>query len=492
MRTFDGAAWLLAERAATAIRDRARPVRLALQRTPTGPAATLHPLALRLAAAMARGDDLAVLRAAQALGAFDIALPIADQLAATDVAPSAWPAIVGVWLACRGRAAIPPLAPTALAALARSDEGIGLLRILAQAPPPSRTWRLPSGGIDADGLAMAIAAGDVDAATVERLLRDSPAALLRDPALHLLASNAARHTAPGQAAQALAHALRAYGMPTGTFTAVDGVPVAFAGVDAARPGALVSIIVAAYNAAPTIERAIVSLLAQSHRNLEILVGDDASTDDTLARVRARFATDPRVRLFASGANQGAYQLRNALAREARGALLTFHDADDLATPTRIAEQVAAMRSGVVASYACMLRLAADGRVVFFRDHRALRLAMVSLMTTPATFAALGGFRGARFGADFEFHETLRHRHGDAAIAIARRPLLLTLWGGSSVTRQAGAEALEDGYRAPARRRYMELLAARWLDGDAPGWPARIDAALAADDNLRTAAPIEPA
>ncbi|MEZ4367154.1 MAG: glycosyltransferase family A protein [Kofleriaceae bacterium] len=254
-----------------------------------------------------------------------------------------------------------------------------------------------------------------------------------------------------------------------------------------------SVVIAAYQAAATVGASIDSLLAQDGVDVEILVGDDASDDGTAEVLAARFGDEPRVRRFTSRRNQGAYNLRNALAAHARGTYLTFHDADDLAVPGRLLAQVDALvATGARASYGCMFRITADGRAVFFRDGAALRLAMVTLLTTPEEFRSLGGFRPARFGADLELHETLRHRHGDRAIEIVRQPLMLGLWAAGSATRQRDAEALEDGYRAPARRRYVELLARRWLDGDPPAWSERLDRALRADGNYQEPSTIDPA
>jgi hypothetical protein len=112
-----------------------------------------------------------------------------------------------------------------------------------------------------------------------------------------------------------------------------------------------------------------------------------------------------VRLFGSGVRQGTYNIRNALARKARGRLLTFHDADDLALPARIARQVEAMqREGTVAATASVLRINPAGQFVFFKDQKASRLAMVSLLVRREVFEASGGFRSALFGADLELYE----------------------------------------------------------------------------------------
>lgn len=99
---------------------------------------------------------------------------------------------------------------------------------------------------------------------------------------------------------------------------------------------LVSIIVPAYNAGRFIRTTIDSLLAQTHPNIEILIVDDQSTDDTQEVVRSY---GDRVRLITQ-ANTGVSKARNRGAREARGAFVCFCDHDDYWYPEKVAEQVA--------------------------------------------------------------------------------------------------------------------------------------------------------
>ena len=101
---------------------------------------------------------------------------------------------------------------------------------------------------------------------------------------------------------------------------------------------LVTIIVPVFNRAPLIDRSIRSLCAQSHRNIEILIVDDASTDDIEGAVRA--IGDPRVRLVRRARNGGAAAARNTGVAEAKGDLIAFHDSDDICVFDKIERQVA--------------------------------------------------------------------------------------------------------------------------------------------------------
>lgn len=99
----------------------------------------------------------------------------------------------------------------------------------------------------------------------------------------------------------------------------------------------VSTIIPAFNAARFIHETIESALAQTHRDHEIIVVDDGSTDETVVIVRS-YA--PRVRLLCRH-NGGPAAARNAGAKAATGEWLAFLDADDLWTPDKLALQLAA-------------------------------------------------------------------------------------------------------------------------------------------------------
>ncbi len=106
---------------------------------------------------------------------------------------------------------------------------------------------------------------------------------------------------------------------------------------------LVSVVIPVYNGAKSIERTLESVSAQTHSNLEILVVDDGSVDDTPAIVRSHCAADDRVTLLHQ-ANSGVACARNTGLRHARGEFVAFIDADDLWHSTRVAKHVAVMRA----------------------------------------------------------------------------------------------------------------------------------------------------
>ncbi|OFP16917.1 hypothetical protein HMPREF2976_10485 [Corynebacterium sp. HMSC077D10] len=113
---------------------------------------------------------------------------------------------------------------------------------------------------------------------------------------------------------------------------------------------LVSIIVPAYNVAEYIESCLNSLLAQTHEEIEVVVVDDGSTDQTAAVCAAVARRDARVRVIAQP-NAGVSASRNRGVQEARGKYVCFVDSDDAAHPDMVARLLAAL-STAGAEIAC--------------------------------------------------------------------------------------------------------------------------------------------
>jgi succinoglycan biosynthesis protein ExoO len=123
----------------------------------------------------------------------------------------------------------------------------------------------------------------------------------------------------------------------------------------------VSVVIAAYNAADTIERAIQSALAQRDVTVEILVVDDFSTDETRAVVAS--LVEPAVRLIALNRNLGPGGARNAGFAAARGKWIAVLDSDDTIRPDRLRRLVdLAEREDAAVAVDNLDVLTLDGRV----------------------------------------------------------------------------------------------------------------------------------
>lgn len=103
---------------------------------------------------------------------------------------------------------------------------------------------------------------------------------------------------------------------------------------------LVTVIIASYNHGPYIEQSILSVLAQTYTNIELLVVDDGSSDDSVERIRrlqAEYGFD-----FQAQQNRGLTHTLNAAIGRAKGSLIAPFGSDDIMLPERIATQVAYM------------------------------------------------------------------------------------------------------------------------------------------------------
>ena len=106
---------------------------------------------------------------------------------------------------------------------------------------------------------------------------------------------------------------------------------------------LATVIIPAFNAAQTIGDTLSSVSAQTHRELEILVVDDCSTDGTGAIALDRAREDGRIRLIQTEQNSGVGAARNLGISNASGEYCAFIDADDLWHPQKIDLQMNFMR-----------------------------------------------------------------------------------------------------------------------------------------------------
>lgn len=106
---------------------------------------------------------------------------------------------------------------------------------------------------------------------------------------------------------------------------------------------LISVVIAAYNCSGFVKRAIDSVLMQDYPALEIIVSDDASTDDTREEILRLAADDGRIRLLCSKANRGPSAARNRGFSAAHGDWIAVLDADDEFAPGRLTKLVSAVQ-----------------------------------------------------------------------------------------------------------------------------------------------------
>jgi glycosyltransferase involved in cell wall biosynthesis len=108
---------------------------------------------------------------------------------------------------------------------------------------------------------------------------------------------------------------------------------------------LVSVVVPTYNRKHLLAEAVESCLAQTHRNVEVIIVDDGSTDGTEAHVGKKTAGDWRSRIvrYYQKTNNGPAAARQYGLERAQGEFVQFLDSDDLILPTKLERQILALQ-----------------------------------------------------------------------------------------------------------------------------------------------------
>src|SRR5690349_4147785 len=105
----------------------------------------------------------------------------------------------------------------------------------------------------------------------------------------------------------------------------------------------VSIYIPTRNRRRSLEKAVRSVLEQSHANIQAVIVDDASSDDTWSFIEGIRASDNRVMALRSESPGGAPRARNRAIAAASGDFVTGLDDDDFFHPDRVATFVAAWK-----------------------------------------------------------------------------------------------------------------------------------------------------
>jgi glycosyltransferase involved in cell wall biosynthesis len=177
---------------------------------------------------------------------------------------------------------------------------------------------------------------------------------------------------------------------------------------------LVSVIIATYNMARYLPLAVRSALDQTYKNIEVLVVDDGSTDDT-QKVMTSFLDDPRVR-HCPQENKGQAAAKNRGVRESRGDYIAFLDADDMWTLDKLDLQLPLFSRleavGVV--YSSFICIDETGKELTVADDELFRgrvsgpllirnfIGFGTSVVKKECFDRLGGFKeNLRMGVDYD-------------------------------------------------------------------------------------------
>jgi glycosyltransferase involved in cell wall biosynthesis len=228
-----------------------------------------------------------------------------------------------------------------------------------------------------------------------------------------------------------------------------------------------SVLIGAFNSAPTLRRAIDAILAQTVSDLELIVVDDGSSDDSAAIAHA--VDDPRVRVLSMGRNVGIARSLNAGIEAARAPFVVVQDADDYSAPRRLERQLAALASSpAVAVVGCrMHEVTEDGTRLAPRtsfaagDVRPVLMRFNPIPNTSAAFRrdavlAVGGYDARyRYAMEYDLWLRLAERW---EVRTLDEPLATRVMGSANVAaraeREQTREAIAIRLRALARRRTL--------------------------------------
>ena len=218
-------------------------------------------------------------------------------------------------------------------------------------------------------------------------------------------------------------------------------------------GPLVSVLMPVHESNDATEVAIQSLLAQSWRNLELIVVDDASTPSSRERLKKWEGRDERLRIVYNDQNRGAYCARNTGYELARGEFVTVADKDDWHHPRKIELHARDLidQPDKLANMSSWTRV--DTKLNFLVRYAPIQLAHPS---QPSLFfrripvkEALGYWDGVRKGADGEYKLRMQRVFGIEVKPLNRIPLALSLMGRENLS----SEDFGLGYEHPDRSSY---------------------------------------
>lgn len=219
-------------------------------------------------------------------------------------------------------------------------------------------------------------------------------------------------------------------------------------------GDLVTVIISSFRPGPELATSVRSVLAQTWRDLEVLVIDDASGPEYAQVYRDVAAIDPRVRVLVQAENAGTYAARNRAIDEAQGVYVTFQDADDWAHPERIQRSVEALESNSLVSGVRTTAVKLSDDLVLARRLNTIRqpVAPTLMFRRAQVWPLFGSFDPVRKAADTEFHFRLDAALPGGTVDLKQTLQLMRMSAGS-----LSRDEFRSGWRHPARMLYRSAM-----------------------------------
>lgn len=196
---------------------------------------------------------------------------------------------------------------------------------------------------------------------------------------------------------------------------------------------LVSVIVATRNNEATIERSLRSLTEQTLSHLEIIVVDDASTDNSVRIIRTMALSDKRIRIIENRRQLGTGASRNRGLQVATGDYVTFQDGDDFSAPSRLEMQHDAFKKSpnkmlVLCNY---VRVNDRGVRLVINDRRVMKCIISMMFPRREVLEKVGYFLESSLSEDADFYERIKIAFGKGCEFLVFRTLYEALFRESS-------------------------------------------------------------
>jgi glycosyltransferase involved in cell wall biosynthesis len=222
---------------------------------------------------------------------------------------------------------------------------------------------------------------------------------------------------------------------------------------------LVSVIIPAYNAESTLRRALDSVLSQTYKNIEIIVVDDGSTDNTHEIIDAY---DRQINSFTQ-LNNGASSARNQGVRLAKGGIIAFLDSDDKWHPNKLKTQVEVLNkfpeigfcstklkfvseseainfSKIDITGPSNIRIELDFKKIFSNPY----FGTPSVVITKKHFLSCGGFdESFKTAEDVDLWLRASYKKG---VAIVQEPLTYVIGKADSLTQLSNFQTFKDNLK----------------------------------------------
>jgi hypothetical protein len=253
---------------------------------------------------------------------------------------------------------------------------------------------------------------------------------------------------------------------------------------ASGSGYTISVVMTTYNSAAYVRKSVLNVLEQSHRDIELIIVDDASTDNTFEVLSELARDDSRVRLIKMFQNRGTYWCKNYGITRSTGRYLTFQDSDDISDSDRLRLQLEELQQTKAVMCTCnYVRVNDADGVVMNRGREQRKAIMAPLLDKDEVIRRAGYFDSVRTSADDEFNRRIGIVFGQGRICHIDMPLYRATVRAGSLTNDdrtradisgTDEDASDKSFLSTPRREYVRQYTA-WHERIKQGAePPRID------------------